>query len=50
MTGRMTLTLPKSATVNGDLSLADARLHYSECGAAHPRFLPYVRKPEVSEQ
>ena len=37
-------------TVNGDLSLAEARMHYSECGAAHPRFLPYVRKPEVSEQ
>src|SRR5215831_11449765 len=37
-------------TVNGELSLAEARLHYSECGASHPRFLPYVRKPEVSEQ
>lgn len=37
-------------TVNGELSLADARLHYSQCGASHPRFLPYVRKPEVSEQ
>ena len=37
-------------TVNGELSLAEARMHYSRCGAAHPRFLPYVRKPEVSEQ
>lgn len=37
-------------TVNGDLSLNEAQMHYSECGAAHPRFLPYVRKPEVSEQ
>ena len=37
-------------TVNGKLSLAEARLHYSQCGASHPRFLPYVRKPEVSEQ
>ena len=37
-------------TVNGELSLAVARLHYSRCGASHPRFLPYVRKPEVSEQ
>ncbi len=37
-------------TVNGELSLAEARVHFSECGASHPRFLPYVRKPEVSEQ
>lgn len=37
-------------TVNGQLSLAEARMHYSQCGASHPRFLPYVRKPEVSEQ
>jgi hypothetical protein len=37
-------------TVNGELSLNDARMHYSQCGAAHPRFLPYVRKPGVSEQ
>ena len=27
-------------TVNGELSLNAARMHYSECGAAHPRFLP----------
>ena len=37
-------------TVNGDWSLDEARLHYSKCGASHPRFVPYVRKPEVSEQ
>ena len=37
-------------TVNGDLSLNEARQNYARCGAAHPRFLPYVRKPEVSEQ
>src|SRR5580658_9391899 len=33
-------------TVNGNLSLRDARLHYSDCGASDPRFLAYVRKPE----
>ena len=37
-------------TVNGSLSLNDAREHYSRCGAAHPRFLPYVRKALVTEQ
>ena len=37
-------------TVNGDLSLTEAREHYAQCGAAHPRFLPYVRKPQVTEQ
>lgn len=37
-------------TVNGHLSLAEARLHYAQCGAAHPRFLPYVRKPQAIEQ
>lgn len=37
-------------TVNGDLSLTEARRHFSQCGAAHPRFLPYVRQPEVTEQ
>jgi uncharacterized Zn finger protein (UPF0148 family) len=36
-------------TVNGQLSLDEAREYYLECGAAHPRFLPYVRKPEASE-
>jgi hypothetical protein len=37
-------------TVNGQLSLNEARTHFAECGAAHPRFLPYVRKPERTEQ
>lgn len=37
-------------TVNGLLSVRDARMHYRECGAAHPRFLPHVRRPEASEQ
>jgi len=37
-------------TVNGSLSLQEARRYYAECGASHPRFQPYVRKPDVSEQ
>ena len=37
-------------TVNGQLNLDEARMHYLQCGAAHPRFLPYVRRPEVTEQ
>lgn len=37
-------------TVNGALSLEEARAYYRLCGASHPRFLPYVRKPEVSER
>ena len=37
-------------TVNGQLSLAQARAYYAQCGAAHPRFLKYVRKPQVTEQ
>jgi hypothetical protein len=37
-------------TVNGELSLAEARRHFAVCGAAHPRFVPYVRKPEDFEQ
>jgi hypothetical protein len=37
-------------TVNGDLSLSEARAHFAQCGAAHPRFLPYVRKPQVTEE
>ena len=36
-------------TVNGALSLSEARMHYAECGAAHPRFLPYVRRPDAAE-
>jgi hypothetical protein len=37
-------------TVNGALSLNEAREHYTHCGAAHPRFLPYVREPQVTER
>jgi hypothetical protein len=37
-------------TVNGQLSLSEARNYYAHCGAAHPRFLPYVRKPQQAEQ
>lgn len=37
------------ATVNGDLSLAEARLNFQLCGASHPRFVRYVRKPKACE-
>ena len=37
-------------TANGHLSLAEARESYARCGAADPRFLPYVRDPDVTEQ
>jgi hypothetical protein len=37
-------------TVNGQLSLNEARAFYASYGAAHPRFLPYVRKPLSAEQ
>jgi hypothetical protein len=37
-------------TVNGQLSLNQARQHFALCGAADPRFIPYVRKPQVTEQ
>ncbi len=36
-------------TVNGALSLDEARRHYARCGAAHPRFLLHVRKPLKNE-
>jgi len=36
-------------TVNGHLSLAEARASYTRCGAADARFLPYVRKPKGME-
>jgi hypothetical protein len=36
-------------TVNGTLSLEEARMHYEQCGASHPRFLPYVRRPNEQE-
>ena len=37
-------------TVNGQLSLNEARTFYTQYGAAHPRFLPFVRKPLSAEQ
>jgi Cysteine-rich CPCC len=37
-------------TVNGDLSLSEAREHYLECGASHPRFIRYVRQAQDTEQ
>ena len=37
-------------TVNGQLSLSEAREHYARCGASHPRFLPYVRQPRPEEE
>jgi hypothetical protein len=37
-------------TVNGVLSLNEAREYYAYCGAAHPRFLRYVRKPQADEK
>jgi len=37
-------------TVNGQLSLNEAREHFTHCGAAYPRFLRYVRKAHVTEQ
>jgi hypothetical protein len=37
-------------TVNGELSLDEACAHYARYGAAHPRFLPYVRKPQTAKQ
>jgi hypothetical protein len=37
-------------TVNGQLSLNEARAHFAQFGASHPRFLPYVRKPLAVER
>ncbi len=37
-------------TVNGDLSLAEARLNYQLFGASHPRFVRYVREAKFSEE
>jgi hypothetical protein len=37
-------------TVNGQLSLEEARAHFAQFGAADLRFIKYVRKPQVSEQ
>ena len=36
-------------TVNGELSLKQARAYFARFGAAHPRFLPYVRQPQAFE-
>ncbi len=36
-------------TVNGQLSLKEARVNFAQYGAADPRFLPYIRKPLVTE-
>jgi len=36
-------------TVNGQLSLDEARANFTQFGAAHPRFLPYVRKAAPAE-
>ena len=36
-------------TVNGRLSLCEARMHFTDCGASDPRFLAYVRKPQSAE-
>ncbi len=37
------------ATVNGELSLSEARRNFALCGAAHPRFVRYVRKASPAE-
>jgi Cysteine-rich CPCC len=37
------------STVNGDLSLYDARRNFELCGASHPRFVRYVRQPLPTE-
>jgi Cysteine-rich CPCC len=36
-------------TVNGDLSLAEARLNFQLYGAAHLRFKSHVRAPRAEE-
>jgi hypothetical protein len=36
-------------TVNGALSLDEARTNYARWGAADPRFRRYVRRPEAAE-
>lgn len=37
-------------TVNGQLSLNEAREHFAVCGASHPRYITFVRGPEAAEQ
>jgi len=36
-------------TVDGELSLTEARNNFQACGAAHPRFVSHVRKPLQAE-
>lgn len=36
-------------TANGDLSLAQARRNYTQCGAASPRFTRWVRPARPEE-
>ncbi|WP_026443842.1 CPCC family cysteine-rich protein [Pseudacidobacterium ailaaui] len=36
-------------TVNGELSLTEARKNFQLYGAAHPQFVPHVRTPEPGE-
>lgn len=38
------------STVNGALSLHEARQNYGLCGAAHPRFVRYVRAALPEEE
>jgi hypothetical protein len=37
------------ASVNGDLSLTQARENFRRYGAAHRRFLAHVRRPMIEE-
>jgi hypothetical protein len=37
------------STVNGDLSLTEARQNYRNFGASHPRFVRFVRKASPEE-
>ena len=37
-------------SVNGEMSLLEARLHYATCGASHPRFARFVRPALLSER
>ena len=37
-------------TVNGELSLSEARENFQLCGAAHPRFVRYVRRALPEEE
>lgn len=38
------------ATVNGDLSLEEARRNFLRFGASHPRFVRFVRQPNPEER